>query len=46
MATAWKKVVTSNDDGSYLNSNVDVGDLGGGSGSTFFKKRRYLGNSD
>ena len=37
MATSWKKVVTSNDDATYLNANVSVTDLGGdGSTTTTF----------
>jgi len=37
MATSWKKVVTSNDDGTYLNANVTISDLGGdGSTTTTF----------
>ena len=38
MAT-WKKLITTNDDSSYKNSNVTVSDLGGGSGTTQFLRK-------
>tara|TARA_R100001530_G_scaffold40861_2_gene31419 strand:+ start:14244 stop:15002 length:759 start_codon:yes stop_codon:yes gene_type:complete len=38
MAVDWRKIITNNDDNDYKNTNVDVGDLGGGSGSTFLRK--------
>ena len=38
MAVTWKQIITENDNATYLNSNVTVSDLGGGSGSTFLRK--------
>ena len=37
MAT-WKRVLTTNDDSAYKNSNTTISDLGGGSGGTFLRK--------